>query len=455
MVRILEVVTPEQRRPVATLIICAMSCLLLAVLAGLAGTLSYSENFSSVAGLTLQHLRPLHTTFGVAWIYVAGSAVIYAYLLGEPAAQSRAFRLRLKAQIILWVLAGLGSLVSLSLGVFSGREYMGAHWIWSVLIYLGWILFAWNYFSVVGFRLRGQPVFLYMWSTSIVLFLYSFAEGNAWLLAIIGDHPLRDIALQWKSYGPLVGSFNLLVYGSLSYLTCSLNGESSYAYSRLTFLLFFIGVFNSFTNFGHHTYHLPQSHLIKWISCISSLSEAIIVVKLLVDLLKSRRKKAAGLPDLNVLLKAATIWSVLLVGSAVIISIPPVNTLVHGTHFVMAHAMGSMIGIDSVILWAALLYILHLTVGSDALSPRRGALVFATLNITAMTLIVVLSIEGAINGYLRYMGPRAAAPPAVLRWVPEAFMGLGAVLAACILFVCLHWILVLVPMTRRIPPPAT
>jgi predicted amidohydrolase len=147
-----------------------------------------------------------------------------------------------------------------------------------------------------------------------------------------------------------------------------LAGNDRYAHSRLAFFLFFIGVFNSFTNFGHHTYHLPQSHLIKWISCIASLCEAVIVVKLLLDIVKNTREKASDLPAVHFLLKAGTLWSFLTVGSAVIISVPPINTLIHGTHFVMSHAMGSMIGIDSVVLWATL------ALGLGALAANSGRL---------------------------------------------------------------------------------
>ena len=150
MVRVLDRLSRRQARPLAGLILCAIACSSIAILIGVLGTLTYSEEFSSIAGLTLQHLRPLHTTFATAWIYLAGVAVVYFYLIAQVPEPSRAFMARLKWQVALWILAGVGIFVTLCRGVFSGREYMGAHWVWSLLIYLGWILFAWNFFSVVG-----------------------------------------------------------------------------------------------------------------------------------------------------------------------------------------------------------------------------------------------------------------------------------------------------------------
>ncbi len=453
MVRVLDRLSRKQARPLAVLILCAITCSTIAVLAGVLGTLSYWEDFTSVAGLTLQHLRPIHTTFATAWIYLGAVTVVYFYLIGQSSEPTRAFRLRLKCQLVLWGIAGAGTLVTLCGGVFSGREYMGAHWIWSVLIYLGWILFAWNFFSVVGFSLKGKPAFIYMWYTSLLLFLWSFAEGHGWHLAVVGDYPLRDIAMQWKSYGPLVGTFNLLVYGSLGYLGCCLSGDSRYAYSNTAFLLFFVGVVNSFTNFGHHTYHLPQSHLVKWISCVVSLTEAVIVFKYLLDVvsLLRRRLTKTRSPGVNFIVGAATVWSLLLIGIAVLISVPPINTLIHGTHFVMAHAMGTMLGIDSMILWAALLYIIlcivsaqHPPAGCRAVAP-----VFLFLNLSIFLVVALLSAKGLIAGYLRYMGPAAPAPPRFLAWFPQLFIVFGALLAVAILYVNAHWFLALSRFARR------
>ncbi len=487
MVRVLDKLSPQQARPVAVLILCALASSTVAIVFGALGAFTYSENTQSVAGLTLQHLRPLHTTFATAWIYLAACTVVYFYLFSQTPGPTRAFRWRLKGQILLWAVAGTGVIVTLCRGVFSGREYMGAHWVWSIFIYLGWILFAWNFYSVVGISLKGKPVFIYMWYTAFPLFMYAFAEGHGWLLAIVGDYPLRDIAIQWKSYGPLVGSFNLLVYGSLGYIACCLAGDSRYAYSNTAFCLFFVGVLNSFTNFGHHTYHLPQSHVVKWISCIMSLAECVLVFKYLLDLLHLIRKRsgpsdktvwqkgtgseptmahatAGGDPrgacpplphGVGFIVRMTTVWSLLLVGIAVTISVPSVNTLIHGTHFVMAHAMGSMLGIDSMILWAALLYIIQRMVSSQHRLVRSRSMVpaFAVLNLAIFLLFTLLAVKGLLSGYLRYMGPAAPAPPAWLALFPTAFMALGVCLAIVILYINLHWAAAVFPLLRREPAP--
>jgi len=451
MVRVSDALIAARARPIALVIISAVLCNLIAIAVGLLGSLSYFEGIQPIAGMTLQHLRPLHTTFAVFWIYLGGVAIVYYYLDSREGERSAAFWARFRWQMGLWAIAALGLLFSLSSGRFSGREYLGGELIWSLLIYAGWILFAWNFFSVVGFDLRGKPAYVYMWTTSLVLFLWVFAEGHLWRLSFVGDHPLRDIAFQWKSYGPLVGTFNMLVYGALGFLACEQAGSTRQARSRIAFVLLFVGLLNSFTNFGHHTYHLPQSHLVKWVSCIISLTESIIVAKLLLDLtshLLLRRSSDRGIGFLS---RVTTFWAFFLVAVAVAISVPPLNTLIHGTHFVMGHAMGMMIGIDSMALWTVLLFVI------GRIAPARAEMAgsrtvigaFAFANVGLLALVLVLSAKGIVDGYLRYLGPVAPAPPAILALFPQVFVAIGAILASAVLVVNVNWLRALIPLARR------
>ena len=50
-----------------------------------------------------------------------------------------------------------------------------------------------------------------MWGTGVVFFLLTFTEANLWLIPAIRNDPVRDITVQWKAYGALFGSWNMLV----------------------------------------------------------------------------------------------------------------------------------------------------------------------------------------------------------------------------------------------------
>ena len=49
---------------------------------------------------------------------------------------------------------------------------------------------------------------------------------------------------------------------------------------------------------------------------------------------------------------AADVWLLLNLGQALLMSVPALNLYTHGTHVTVAHAMGTTIGINSMILFA-------------------------------------------------------------------------------------------------------
>ncbi|MDH3603108.1 MAG: cbb3-type cytochrome c oxidase subunit I, partial [Candidatus Tectomicrobia bacterium] len=317
------------------------------------------------------------------------------------------------------------------------------HPAFAVLILIGWFLFARNYFACVGFSLRHRPVYIYMWTVGIPLFVYAFLEGRLYVFEFLSNRPLRDLAIQWKSNGVLVGSFNQIIYGALMYISCRMQGDDRYAYSRTAFSLFLVGVLNTFTNYGHHTFHLPQSPWIHWISFLVSMLEAIILAKVFVDLLVLR-KAAPATRDVRVpvrLIRFATAWTCFLLILALAISIPPLNALIHGTYVVVAHAMGSMIAIDSLILWATLAYLLQFVVGAEH-PTVAGARVYAMVPLANLFLLVFLGAfmaRGISAGWTRYLGPSAPEFSLLVESFPTLIVLSGAVLTVILLWMIVHW----------------
>ena len=195
-------------------------------------------------GVSLVQLRPLHTTYASAWIFLGAATCVHAYMFREFGEPTIGDRKRFRAQMVLWGVAGLGALVTLPFGITSGREYLGFHPIFSLLIAAGWVLFAWTFFSKVRHGFWSRPVYVYMWGTGIVYFLYTFAEGHAYLFPGVRARPVVDLQVQWKSCGTLVAAFNLMVYGSLIYVAERMTGDRSTGHSRKTFALFGLGLLN-------------------------------------------------------------------------------------------------------------------------------------------------------------------------------------------------------------------
>jgi len=427
---------------------CALGCTLISILFGMLAALYYVPPIAAWMArrdLSLVQLRPLHTTFASAWIFLAAVACVYKFLDDRFGAPSAADMKRFRLQMVCWGTAGLGALVTLPFGVTSGREYLGFHPALSSLIAVGWSLFAWTFFTRVAPGFWRRPVYVYMWSVGILLFLWTFAEGHAYLLPFVGDRPLADLQIQWKSCGTLVASFNLMVYGALLYLGERRSGDVRIAQSRTAFALFGVTVLNSFTNYGHHTYHLPQSHVVKWVAFVVSMLEVVILVRVFHEVTAAvPRRRVSYRPYCasSRLLVLSKRWNLFLLSVAILISVPPLNALIHGTHVVMAHAMGSELAIDSYVLLAFFAWTLaeifpKREVRESIIDNPAVRESVELVNAALVCLVALLLLRGLTAGVTRYLGLE---DPAWIEGFPYTFGLVGIVLSIFLARALYQWL---------------
>ena len=380
--------------------------------------------FQSV-GVDMRQLRPIHTAFAASWIFLGGVAVVHRWLQDHGGPATPGDRLRLRIQILSWAVAGAGILLTLILRVGSGREYVGFHPIFSAFILLGWLCYCWNFFRVAGPGFFRRPLYLTMWGVGMLFFIVTFLEQHVYLIPSIFGNPTQDLQVQWKATGTLVGSFNLFVYGSIIYISERISRDPSYGHSKVAYALFGVGLLNSFTNFAHHTYHLPQDHVVKWISFVVSMTEITILCRATYDLYRLVRARTdeefcASRGSFG----ASKYWTVFILASSVLISIPPLNAVIHGTYVVTGHAMGATIGIDTMVLLGAIIWILgeHLRArgGPDASKPlhdREMRTLVVGLNLSVAALVLWLHLSGTITGIHRagFAPGETYVPPS---WLP-------------------------------------
>ena len=451
----------DPARQLATIIFIRGGLIAIAVtlVGGMLGALysvpSLAPYFQAV-GLDLRQLRPIHTTFASAWIFLGGVAVVHRWLQdygGEPTAGDR---WRLRIQVVCWAVAGMGILLTLGVGIGSGREYVGFHPAFSALILIGWICYAWNFFRIAGPSFFERPLYLTMWGIGTLFFIVTFVEQHLYLLPAIFENPLQDLQVQWKATGTLVGSFNLFVYGSVIYIGERISRDARYGHSKVAYALFGVGLLNSFTNFAHHSYHLPQDHLVKWISFVVSMLEISILTRAIYDLWKL--VKGTQQPEFCAArgsFAASKYWSVVILLSAVLISIPPLNAIIHGTYAVTGHAMGATIGIDSMILIGAIIWILGEYIqaregdgASQLLHTASMRRIIVGLNVGVAALVGWLHLSGLVTGISRagFAPGEVYVPPGWLStWNGVAFSATG--LVAMVFFVAL--LVKLIPVAFR------
>ncbi len=302
--------------------------------------------------------RPLHVSLVVAWIFLIAIGGIYHYVPKYIGLKWYSTTL-IKVHLAIFLGTGLCILIAYILGKFGGREYWEFPPILALPILFSWLLFAYNFYKTI-FKVRTNwPVYLWMWATGIAFFFITFLEANAWIFDFISGNVIREITIQWKAYGALVGSWNLLVYGTAIFLMERIGKNEKLATSKTAFLLYFLGLTNLIFGWAHHTYAVPSASWIRHLAYTVSMTELLILGKIIWDWRKSLSTAQRHFHLLPYrFLFASDIWVFLNLILALLMSIPGLNILSHGTHITVAHAMGSTIGINSMILLSSVFYII-------------------------------------------------------------------------------------------------
>jgi nitric oxide reductase subunit B len=240
-----------------------------------------------------------------------------------------------------------------------------------------------------------------------VFMIWTLAEAYLWLIPFFRDNIIRDITVQWKSYGAFIGAWNMLIYGTASYVMCRISNDDNAAKSKLSFTLYFIGFTNMLFNWGHHTYIVPSAVWIKYVSYIISMIELMILGKIIWDwkkTLTTAQKYFYHLPYRFLL--ASEFWIFLNLILALLISVPAFNIYTHGTHITVAHAMGTTIGINTMILMASVFFIV--SEKSNSIITENKIVISTGYWLTQVSLLtfwITLIASGAKKSYLSYSFP--------------------------------------------------
>jgi nitric oxide reductase subunit B len=382
--------------PSKLFVLAGLILLAVGMLFGLIGALQYILPGFLKQFLSFEKIRPLHVSSVVFWIIFAATGTVITYLQ-EYTAKKIYSVLLLKIQLVLFILSVIAILVSYCLGIFGGREYWEFPPILALPILVAWLLFFYNFIRSIG-PLKGQPVYVWMWLTGIVFFLFTFLESYLWIFPAFRNNIITDMTIQWKSYGSMVGSWNMLIYGSSIYLMEKISGNKTYSRSGVSFALYFTGLFNLMFNWGHHIYTLPTIRYVKHISYAVSMTELFILGNMI---FRWRNTVSTALKHFHHtayrFLIAADVWIFLNLLLAIAMSIPGINVYTHGTHITVAHTMGTTIGINSFLLLAIGYDILSDTCQSFAPNKKWLTIGYWIANLSLFIFWVSLIVAGVLK----------------------------------------------------------
>ncbi len=384
-----------ERRIGSLFIISALLLLILGALAGVLISVNYvlPDFFKDV--IPFNQLRPMHTTSVISWIILAATGGVYYYISEELGLRSVRVAM---THYVVFAFTFACIVLSFFLGKMGGREYLEFPPILIIPILVGWGLFGFNYFKSIVGKIRNWPVYYWMWGTGIVFMIFHLSEANFWWFSHFRSDFIRDMTVQWKSYGSFVGSWNMLVYGTAIFIMAKIKKDKNPGRGRLLFFFYFLGLTNLMFGWAHHTYALPTMPWVRYVAYGISMTEWIIFIRMIYLWSRSTDKKSKDRFRLAYLfLMASDVWVFMNLFMALLISIPYLNSFTHGTHITVAHSMGTTIGINTMILFASISYITENRKLKISLKGAKN--LFYLLNVALLGfwgILIALGIKKAI-----------------------------------------------------------
>ncbi|MBL0254806.1 MAG: cbb3-type cytochrome c oxidase subunit I [Chitinophagaceae bacterium] len=379
-------------------LITVLCLLFLGMFFGLTGALQYLSPGFLKNYLSFERVRPLHVSSVVFWIIFGAACCVLTYVKEYVAGNLFSWKI-LKLAYVIFLFSTIIILSSYVYGIFGGREYWEFNPVLAIPVTIVWVLLLINFVKSIK-TFKKQPVYIWMWLTGFCFFLFTYLESNLWLIPFFRNNVVYELTVQWKSYGAMVGSWNMLIYGCGIYLMDKISGTKEYGFSKTAFAIYFLGLFNLMFNWGHHIYTLPTHSLIKNIAYVVSMTELILFVRIIYlwkSSLSTALKHFHYLP--YKFLMAADIWIFLTLALAIPMSIPAVNIYTHGTHVTVGHTMGATIGINTMLLFA---FIFDIIWKEKIIAPEKIKnfnLVYWIANGALLSFWLALVIAGFLKGH--------------------------------------------------------
>lgn len=389
--------TQQNKQPGILFIKLGIVCILLSLLFGFIGSLQYVFPKFLLKDLNFQQTRPLHVYLAISWVVFTAVGLVYIFIADIKGAlfSTKICYLHFTLQCFVIAIAVGGFLG----GFFNGREYLEFPAWLNLIVLIGWVLFGINFFKTIKPNFKNTPIYVWQWATGVLFFFITMSEAQLWLLPYFNNNIVRDVTVQWKALGSMVGAWNMLIYGSSMYIMVKVSGNEKMAYSFSAYFFYFLGLTNLMFNWGHHTYIVPASPIVKNISFIISMTELLILANIIYNWKKNKPKENKQYSLTVKTIYLADVWVLLNLILAIAISVPHLNYYTHGTHITVAHAMGATIGINSFFLIAGILYLLEkrnlpfkqFTTLKKALTTTHISLLIFWITLIAMGFVKLVS----------------------------------------------------------------
>jgi nitric oxide reductase subunit B len=382
--------TEHAKRASLPFLIVAASTFILTGFIGFLASIKVAFPDINEAFFTFEKLRPLHTLFPITGV-LSGSFGWITYITFEKDNKIKILLSFASFSLLLFFVTGAS--LSLIIGKSSGREYFSWPPMFSIPLILSLLIMCYLLFKKFSFLFKKSPEGSWLVGFGIIFILIGLTESLTWLIPTIGNNFIKDLTLQWHGIDTFFAGLNAFLYG-VGVFVIQKNPKPLRKKG-----LYLIAIFSLLFTFGHHHYVSPQPQFLKILAFIASMIAMFSFIKHLRAYKNGVERNKASKSAMEMLFQSVELWTIVSFGSGILFAIPKINLIIHGTYLVVIHAMGSMIGVQLVLVFIAGFSIYRI---ENRVSESRIKLSIKMLNIFLISLWVLMGIIGLIKGVMKF-----------------------------------------------------
>jgi len=353
-----------------------------------------------VNAVPLQTLQPLHT-LGVMCFLVAGVLTLFAIVMRRAEARC--------SVPPGWSAAAVGvfffsSAIAILAGRGSGLEYTAWPLALTALPLAALASMGWDAWRNLARLTDRAPEGAWLLLVGLCLTPLGLIER---LVGAGSRDASRSLMIEWHALDTVFAGFNTSLYG-LGILLIARPGRGRPLRSPL---LFGVAAFAMLSTFGHHHYTSAQPHTLKLIAFAASMLGMVSFVRHVRAFRRARPSSDAGTGA--PLIRTGALWTLFAIGSGVLLAEPHVNLLLHGTHAIVAHSMGAVIGVNVALVLGGLLDVPRESAADSDDEQAAVRRLTRWFNIALALLVANLVAAGVAKGLMRLDGSHHDYQPVV------------------------------------------
>ena len=375
----------------------------------IAAQLAWPDLFAGISWLSYGRLRPLHTN---AVIFAFGGSVLMAtsFHVVQRTGQTTLFA-RPLAWLVFWGwnLVIVAAVVTLPLGLTSGKEYAELEWPIDLLIAVVWVAYAIVFFGTVGIR-KVRHIYVANWffgafilTVALLHIVNSAAMPASFWKSYSAYAGVQDAMVQWWYGHNAVGFFLTAGFLGIMYYFIPKQAERPVYSYRLSIVHFWALIF-TYMWAGPH--HLHYTALPDWAQSIGMLFSLVLLAPSWggmingIMTLSGAWHKLRDDPILKFLIVSLSFYG-MSTFEGPMMSIKTVNALSHYTDWTVGHVHSGALGWVGLVSMGALYHLIPKLWGRDKMhSVRAIELHFWVATLGIVLYIAAMWIAGVMQGLM-------------------------------------------------------